>query len=377
MGENTFQVIYNGKVEKETTIPVQEIERDLKDRQNESNIAYVNEEGTAMMQVRHELINVGQTIAQIKYTTTAKVTEYGTVKIVQFKQEISSRGEEVWYYKNSTGTFEGTLDEAKLAFPEEIFSGLNVPEPKYENHPELGRIPILANTQPVQWKVHDEFDGEKAGGPTTWDKWADVTQTTLDVIGLVPVIGEFADLANGVISLARGNYGDAALSFAAMIPFIGTGATVVKQARKLKKAAKLNKKTTEGVYDFIVKNTDEVDNYIGKSQNVFTRITQHFNPKRGKLASKTLEKGSLFHKMKGATDYQMEMVENWLIIKKYTKNWQSLKKTGKLKTLLNKRNPVGGRFDLKTEAGVKKFLKEAEKIIDKFPGLKESLKSSF
>ncbi len=42
--------------------------------------------------------------------------------------------------------------------------------------------------------------------------------------------------------------------------------------------------------------------------------------------------------------------------------------------LLNKVNPVGGRFDLKTPEGLKEFYKEAEKIADKYKLPKEFIK---
>ena len=41
------------------------------------------------------------------------------------------------------------------------------------------------------------------------------------VVGLVPGIGEIADGINGAISLARGDYIGAALSFTSMIPLVG------------------------------------------------------------------------------------------------------------------------------------------------------------
>ena len=62
-------------------------------------------------------------------------------------------------------------------------------------------------------------------------------QTALDVAGLVPGFGEFADGANALIYLARGDYGNASLSTAAMIPFVGWGATGAKIGRKIAKAA--------------------------------------------------------------------------------------------------------------------------------------------
>jgi hypothetical protein len=49
----------------------------------------------------------------------------------------------------------------------------------------------------------------------------DGVQLALDVVGLIPGVGEIADGINGVIHLARGNYVDAALSFTSMIPVVG------------------------------------------------------------------------------------------------------------------------------------------------------------
>ena len=70
----------------------------------------------------------------------------------------------------------------------------------------------------------------------------DNLQTTLDVIGLIPVIGNVADGVNAAIHLARGNLKEAALSGLAMIPGYGQAATVVKGARKVAKIAKNVKK---------------------------------------------------------------------------------------------------------------------------------------
>ncbi len=49
----------------------------------------------------------------------------------------------------------------------------------------------------------------------------DGIQGILDVVGFIPGIGEIADGINGVISLARGDYVGAALSFTSMIPVVG------------------------------------------------------------------------------------------------------------------------------------------------------------
>jgi hypothetical protein len=46
-------------------------------------------------------------------------------------------------------------------------------------------------------------------------------QTGLDIVGLIPGIGEFADAANALISLARGNNLDALLSVISFVPVYG------------------------------------------------------------------------------------------------------------------------------------------------------------
>lgn len=367
MSENKFQVIYNGKVEKETIVPVQEIDREIKDQKKGANIVKVNEEGTALMQVKHEFINVGERIAQVKHSTSAQVTKYGTIKVVQFKQQISSRGEDVFYFSNDTGTFEGTLEDAIKAFPDVSFNELNIPELQYQDDLELGRIPILPNTvKEVEWTNHNYYDSEEKGGkPTNWKNWVDNTQLALDAIGLIPGIGEFADCANGLISLARGNYADAALSFVGMIPFLGNAATAAKISQKAKAFKKVIKgEEAKAVYDLIVKNGDDIQGYVGQSGNVYQRFIQHFNPKRGKLFRNVIDKGSIIHKMPGSTKLEREMYEQFIILEKYGGD---LTKRGsnELHKLLNKVNPVGGRYNLTNPKSLNEFREKAIKIAKK------------
>ncbi|MCS7475926.1 LamG-like jellyroll fold domain-containing protein [Umezawaea endophytica] len=60
------------------------------------------------------------------------------------------------------------------------------------------------------------------------DNLSTVGHTALDVAGLVPGFGEIADGVNALWYLAEGNYVDAGLSAAGMIPFGGWGATAAK-----------------------------------------------------------------------------------------------------------------------------------------------------
>ncbi len=72
--------------------------------------------------------------------------------------------------------------------------------------------------------------------PNVFTTSLDYLQTGLDVAGMVPVLGEACDALNAGISLGRGNYGDAAMSLAAMIPIAGAGVTAGKFGKKIYKA---------------------------------------------------------------------------------------------------------------------------------------------
>jgi hypothetical protein len=68
----------------------------------------------------------------------------------------------------------------------------------------------------------------------------------LDVAGLVPLVGNVADLANAGIYGARGQAGNAALSLAAAVPGVGYGASAAKGAKWTAKGYKAVKAGTKG-----------------------------------------------------------------------------------------------------------------------------------
>ncbi|WP_328472180.1 DNRLRE domain-containing protein [Actinoplanes sp. NBC_00393] len=78
-----------------------------------------------------------------------------------------------------------------------------------------------------------ELDGHLFGM-----SWSDLGHAALDVVGMVPVVGEVADVANGIWYMAEGNYVDGALSLASAIPLAGNVVGAVKMA-----------KTADNVYD--------------------------------------------------------------------------------------------------------------------------------
>ncbi|HBN8564160.1 hypothetical protein ACM7D6_00395 [Pseudomonas aeruginosa] len=119
------------------------------------------------------------------------------------------------------------------------------------NMPELKPPPPATNPQGnTQGRVNGEtpatgksaeasrttVESETPAEDDTGTKILDGLQTTLDVAGLIPGVGEIADLANAGISLARGDYAGAALSLVSAIPFAGWFGTAGKAARRGAKA---------------------------------------------------------------------------------------------------------------------------------------------
>ncbi|MBE4736255.1 DddA-like double-stranded DNA deaminase toxin [Streptomyces caniscabiei] len=89
--------------------------------------------------------------------------------------------------------------------------------------PYTGNRYAFAGGNPISFI---EIDGHLFGL-----SWSDIGHAALDVVGLIPVVGEAADLANCGWYAAEGEYVDAALSCASAIPFAGYGATAAKVAK--------------------------------------------------------------------------------------------------------------------------------------------------
>lgn len=78
----------------------------------------------------------------------------------------------------------------------------------------------------VIYKENDQVDAPQE------NKVLDGIQLGLDILGLIPVVGEVADGVNGIIYTARGDMLNAGLSFGSMIPFVGWGTTGAKFVNK-------------------------------------------------------------------------------------------------------------------------------------------------
>ena len=101
----------------------------------------------------------------------------------------------------------------------------------------------------------------------TGEQILDGIQLGLDVVGLIPVVGEVADIASGVISLARGDYVGAGLSLLSAIPFVGYAGTAGKAARYGTKMAEASGKAAKEVVDKSAKKTDEAAELLAKKTN--------------------------------------------------------------------------------------------------------------
>jgi RHS repeat-associated protein len=105
--------------------------------------------------------------------------------------------------------------------------------------PPIPGTPYAAN--PYHYAGNDPVNSHDPTGlrPATDSNISasDIGHTVLDVIGLVPGLGEAADLANAAWYALEGNYGLAALSAAAAIPILGAAATAGKFGVKAARAA--------------------------------------------------------------------------------------------------------------------------------------------
>ena len=90
----------------------------------------------------------------------------------------------------------------------------------------------------------------------------------LDIVGVVPVIGEVADLANGAIYMMEGDYGNATWSVVAIIPVAGGAVIAVKAAKRIPITPQMKKLADEGDMRTLTRKflDDSTKLYRGKSK---------------------------------------------------------------------------------------------------------------
>ena len=103
------------------------------------------------------------------------------------------------------------------------------------------KVPAKAANPPIEAETEEE--------DITGEQVLDGIQLGLDVVGLIPVVGEAADIISAGISLARGDYVGAGLSLLSAIPFVGYAGSAGKAARYGAKMAEASGKAAKEAAD--------------------------------------------------------------------------------------------------------------------------------
>lgn len=106
-------------------------------------------------------------------------------------------------------------------------------------------VPATQANPPIEAETEEEG--------ITGEQVLDGIQLGLDVVGLIPVVGEAADIISAGISLARGDYVGAGLSLLSAIPFVGYLGTAGKGARYGAKMAEASGKAGKEVAETTAK----------------------------------------------------------------------------------------------------------------------------
>jgi YD repeat-containing protein len=131
------------------------------------------------------------------------------------------------------------------------------------------RVAVGAIVHDNEWPLPSHGAGEHFMKPTAENSnvpskdeepsgFMEGLHTVLDVVGMIPVIGEAADLVNAGLYVAQGRYGEAALAAASAIPLAGNvvgaaklGRRALKVADKLSGATALATKTANKALDAV------------------------------------------------------------------------------------------------------------------------------
>lgn len=141
---------------------------------------------------------------------------------------------------------------------------------------DLSNMEVAANTDILYRLFMAKVAVIRAVNPTWsnlkiyWEASKDFVHLTLDVVGLVPIVGEAADLINGAIYLVEGDMVNAGLSASAAVPFAGWAATGSKLAVKVVTLAGGAK-----ALKIIAKNSDEIAALALKLKEKFVLVTQN------------------------------------------------------------------------------------------------------
>ena len=163
--------------------------------------------------------------------------------------------------------------------------------------------------------ARDHLGISQSGGG--WS-FSDIGHLTLDVFGMVPVVGNAADGINAAWYLAEGEYLDAALSSVALIPGAGQAVTLAKPAikaaadgmvfRNLDEALQWAKRWLEdagilrrgdnGNPEFLYRGDNAPHSSVGREPG---RVKSHVDPTTGSLVPADVDgNAQIFHHVRGS-----------------------------------------------------------------------------
>lgn len=147
----------------------------------------------------------------------------------------------------------------------------------------LGRV--VGETAPTAvpaTQANSAIEAETQEEGITGEHVLDGLQLGLDVVGLIPVVGEAADIISAGISLARGDYVGAGLSLLSAIPFVGYAGTAGKATRYGAKMAEASGKVGKEAADRAAKEAAErkVREEAAKQTSLKTEDGAKIRPKK-------------------------------------------------------------------------------------------------
>ena len=122
-----------------------------------------------------------------------------------------------WYDPNSGRFLDASASQSGSANP-------------YRSAPPMSQLNGIDRTNKKTW-LQELVTAENF--------WTEVGHFGLDVVGMIPVYGEWADAANAAWYSREGRWEEAALSSAAAVPIVGWGATAAKWGRKSVQATRM------------------------------------------------------------------------------------------------------------------------------------------
>jgi len=153
-----------------------------------------------------------------------------------------------------------------VSFGEADFSGLQTSMPEINN--------VFPPTPPMgNWHDYEIPPPSDAFVFLGNLSMAEHTHDVLDAAGMVPLLGEPADLLNGVLYLADGEWSNATTSFASTIPGLGNYVTGAKWAKKGVKGAY----TASKIEKQVIKHADDAEK-LGQN---FAKHTGDLPPLKG------------------------------------------------------------------------------------------------